>query len=149
MYRVKLHSRYVRLSCSCLIGRFFFHEHARKIGIWGMAFVISPFLGPFLSGIISNSESWRVTFWIEFMIVGLALTYVALLGEETLYDRDNVDVQPPKPTGYLNHRFQMLTGIYGAKCKGRTTLWKSTQNLIWLPTRPYFFCLCSRFPFEA
>jgi hypothetical protein len=46
------------------------------------------------------------------MIVGLALTFVTLFGEETLYDRDNLDIQPPNPTGYLNFRFQMLTGIW-------------------------------------
>jgi hypothetical protein len=83
------------------------------------------------------------------MIVGLAVTFVTLLGEETMYDRDNLDIQPPKPTGYLNYRFQMLTGIYGAKSKGRTTVWQSTQDLFFLLTRPYFLCLCCKFPYEA
>jgi MFS family permease len=122
---------------------FFFHEHARKIGIWAWAFVISPYLGPFLSAIISNFKSWRVSFWIDFMIVGLALFFVTFLGDETMYDRDNMDEQPAKPTGYLNYRVQMLTGIYGGKCRGRVTVWQSTKDLFFLLTRPYFACMCS------
>jgi len=146
MYWIKLYPRHVHLIRSRLTNRFFFHEHARKIGIWAWAFVISPYLGPFLSAIISNFKSWRTTFWIDFLIVGLAVTFVTLLGEETLYDRDNLDVQPPKPMGYLNYRFQVLTGIYGAKCKGRTTVWQSTVDLAFLLTRPYFLCLCGISP---
>jgi len=61
--------------------RFFFHEHARKIGIWAWAFVIAPYLGPFLSAIISNYKPWRTSFWIDFMIVGLALFFVTFLGK--------------------------------------------------------------------
>jgi MFS family permease len=63
--------------------RFFFHEHARKIGIWAWAFVISPYLGPFLSAIISNYKPWRTSFWIDFLIVGLALTFVTFLGSSS------------------------------------------------------------------
>jgi len=122
--------------------RFFFHEHARKIGIWAWAFVISPYLGPFLSAIIANYKPWRTSFWIDFLIVGLALTFVTLLGEETLYDRDNLDEEPVKPTGLVG-RIQMLTGIYGAKWRGRTTVWQSTKDMFYLLTRPYFAFICS------
>ena len=125
--------------------RFFFHEHARKIGIWAWAFVTSPFLGPFLSAVISNYESWRFAFWIEFTIVGMALTFVTFLGDETLYDRNTIEQQPPKPTGYFKYRVQILSGYYGAKCIGRTTVWKSTKDLFYLMTRPYFLCLCGMF----
>jgi MFS family permease len=118
--------------------RFFFHEHARKIGIWAWAFVISPYLGPFLSAIIANFESWRTSFWINFLVVGLAVVFVALLTDETMYDRDNCDQQPPKPAGYINYKIQMLSGYYGAKCQGRTTVWQSTKDLAYLLTRPYF-----------
>jgi predicted MFS family arabinose efflux permease len=121
---------------------FFFHEHARKIGIWASAFVISPYLGSFLATVISNYLPWRTTFWIDFMIIGLALMVVTFLGDETIYDRDNVDKQPPKPREWLNYRVRILTGIYGYSCKGRTTVWQSTKDLFFLLTRPYFLCLC-------
>src|SRR5205085_11742040 len=65
--------------------RCFFHEHARKIGIWAWAFVISPYLGPFLSAIISNYKPWRTSFWIDFMIVGLALVFVTFLGTSPFF----------------------------------------------------------------
>jgi len=125
---------------------FFFHEHARKIGVWVCAFVISPYLGPFLATVISNHKPWRTTFWIDFMIIGLALVFVTFLGDETMYDRDSIDEQPPKPKGWLNYRVKILTGVYGYKCKGRTTVWQSTKDLFFLLTRPYFLCLCSIIP---
>jgi len=122
---------------------FFFHEHARKIGIWASAFIISPYLGSFLAAIISNYKSWRIAFWIDFTIIGLALILVTFLGDETMYDRDAVDKQPSKPKGWLNYRVKILTGIYGYQCHGRTTVWQSTKDLFFLLTRPYFLCLCS------
>jgi len=162
MYRLILHSRHVRhpslfrtngkwdivIRRDCLsvwanlAFRFYFHEHTRKIGIWAWAFVISPYLGPFLSAIISNFKPWRTSFWIDFLIVGLALTFVTFLGDETLYDRDNMEIQPPKPQGWLNYKVKTLTGIYGAKCKGRVTVWQSTKDLLFLLTRPYFLFIC-------
>jgi MFS family permease len=128
---------------------FFFHEHARKIGIWAWAFVISPYLGPFLSAIIANFQPWQTSFWIDFMIIGMALCFVTFLGDETLCDRDNVDKQPAKPTGWLNYRIQILSGVYGYHCKGRTTVWQSTKDLFFLLSRPYFLCICSPFPLLA
>jgi len=122
---------------------FFFHEHARKIGIWASAFIISPYLGSFLAAIISNYKSWRIAFWIDFTIIGLALILVTFLGDETMYDRDAIDKQPSKPKGWLNYRVKILTGIYGYQGHGRTTVWQSTKDLFFLLTRPYFLCLCS------
>ena len=143
MYRSQFYSRHVFCPSPVFSDfRFFFHEYARKIGIWAWAFIIAPYLGPFLSAIISNYKPWRTSFWIDFMIVGLALSFVTFLGDETMYDRHNLDGQPPKPTGWLNYKIQMLTGVYGTKCKGRTTVWQSMKDLFYLPTRPYFLCLC-------
>ena len=122
--------------------RFFFHEHTRKIGIWTWAFVISPYLDSFLSAVISNYKPWRTTFWIDFVIVGLALTFATFFDNETIYNRDHLDELLLKPIGFLNYKMQMLTGIYGAKCKGRTTVWQSTKDLFYLLTRPDFLCLC-------
>jgi len=123
--------------------RFFFHEHARKIGIWASAFIISPYLGYFLSSIISTYKSWRTTFWIDFMIIGLALAFVTFFGEETMYNRDSLDEQLPKSTAFLTHKVQLLSGLYGAKCTGRKTVFQSAKELFFLLTRPYLLCLCS------
>jgi hypothetical protein len=89
MYRPQLHPRHVPTPPNNLTCRFFFHEHARKIGIWAWAFVISPYLGPFLSAIISNYKPWRTSFWIDFLIVGLAVVFVTFLGDETLSNSES------------------------------------------------------------
>ena len=148
MHWSEFYSRHVLSSRILTNYRFFFHEHARKIGIWACAFVISPYLGSFLSAIVSNYKSWRTSFWIDFVIVGLALAFVTFLGDETMYDRYNLDEQPRKPTGFLNYKAQMLTGIYGSKCKGRRTVWQTIKDLFYLLTRPYFLCLCCISPHE-
>jgi hypothetical protein len=80
--------------------------------------------------------------WINFLFIGLALTLTVLFGEETMYDRDNLDEQPSKPNGLLTYKLHMLTGVYGVKCKGQTTLWQSAKDLAFLLTRPYFNLLC-------
>jgi hypothetical protein len=84
--------------------------------------------------------------WINFLFIGLALTFTVLLGEETMYDRNNIEEQPPRPTGLLNHKLQMLSGYYGVRCKGRTTVWQSVKNLVFLLSRPYFALLCCTTP---
>lgn len=150
MYRSQLYSGYVHPPlnhCSLIMAdcRFFFHERTRKIAIWACAFIISPYLGHFLSAIVLNYKSWRTSFWVDFLITGLALTFVTFLCDETIYDHDSIG-QPPKPTGFLSYKVQMLSGWYGAQCKGRPTMWQTTTDLFFLLTRPYFLCLCCSLP---
>ena len=48
---------------------FFFHEHARKIGLWAGLFLLSPYCGPLFGNfIIAGTGSWRNVFWLVFAI---------------------------------------------------------------------------------
>jgi MFS family permease len=45
---------------------FFFHQYARKIGVWYAVFLISPFLGPMLGNfMVAGLGTWRPLFWLD------------------------------------------------------------------------------------
>jgi MFS family permease len=85
----------------------FFHEHAKKIGIWTSMFIVSPYCGPlFASFIVDKTNSWRNVFWMMFGL-GCALAILIILFiDESWYRRDiALDVQPPR-----GHRWMRVLG---------------------------------------
>jgi MFS family permease len=68
---------------------FFFHEHARKIGIWTAIFLASPYFGPlFANFIIAGTGSWRGVYWLVFGLGCLNLVTLLCFLDETWYRRD-------------------------------------------------------------
>lgn len=65
----------------------FFHQHPRKINIWSVAIILSPFLGPQFMAAIVSVASWRVGMWLCFGIIMLGVLATVALGEETFYPR--------------------------------------------------------------
>jgi MFS family permease len=116
-------------------------EHARKIGIWAGTFIFSPYAGPFLSGIIVNFRSWRVSSWVNTALL------VAVLGDETFYDHEKAahghDQTSTDDSKWLTH-FKKLVGITGYKAHhhgvGRTV-----KDLGIMVSRPHFLALCSMY----
>ena len=80
---------YQAVGLSCIKDMFFFHEHARKIGIWVALFVLSPYLGPLLGNfIISGTNEWRPVFWMAFGTCCLDLVLIVVFLDETFYNRE-------------------------------------------------------------
>lgn len=77
---------------------FYFHEHARKIGLWAGLFLLSPYAGPmFANFIINGTGSWRVVFWLVFAICCFDLLLIVLFIDESWYRRDIAQAdQPPR-----------------------------------------------------
>ena len=92
---------------------FFFHEHARKIGIWYAIFITSPFLSPLLGNfIIGTLGEWRVIFWLVFSWSGFLVCMILVFGDETFYNRGvPLDRQPARNPGHYN-RLLRVTGIW-------------------------------------
>jgi MFS family permease len=68
---------------------FFFHEHARKLGIWTAIFLASPYFGPlFANFIISGTGSWRGVYWLVFGLGCLNVMALLCFLDETWYMRD-------------------------------------------------------------
>lgn len=67
---------------------FFFHEHARKIGLWGCLYISSPYIGPlFANFIVDATGNWRHVFWLCFAICCLQLVLIVLFLDESYYNR--------------------------------------------------------------
>ena len=116
---------------------FFFHERARKVNLWVFSFLIGPFLGPFISGFLIQAISWRHCFAVLAGFYGASTVIIAILGDETLYDRNNPNRFIPPP-GIIG-RIQKLTGIAGVRATGRPSPFTVAKHLVSLSYRPYLF----------
>ncbi|KAA1476567.1 MFS general substrate transporter [Dentipellis sp. KUC8613] len=113
-----------------------FHLQARKLNIWTMGFIISPFLSPFAFGFLVARADWRWSYGVGSIYGAVVLGLIVLFGEETIYDR-TVKPIPPRPTTGLRYRFETLVGLTGLKmAKYRaswTTAFFACLNIIWRP----------------
>jgi MFS family permease len=91
---------------------FFFHQHARKIGIWATLFVLAPYLAPLFGNfIIAGTGDWRLIFWVVFAICMVDLTLIVLFADESWYRRDiPISDQPDRGV-----RLMRLVGIWQIK----------------------------------
>lgn len=92
---------------------FFFHEHARKIGIWYSIFISSPFYSPLLGNfMIGKLGTWQPVFWLNFAIAAWVLAMIAIFGDETYYNRSvPAEAQRSRPTSQ-KARITRVLGIW-------------------------------------
>ncbi|KIP06311.1 hypothetical protein PHLGIDRAFT_465509 [Phlebiopsis gigantea 11061_1 CR5-6] len=114
-----------------------FHLQARKLNIWTMGFIISPFLSPFAFGFLVARANWRWTYGIGSIYSAIVVCLIALLCEETLFDRKLANPRPlPRPS-YLRYRIETLIGITGWKMSQYRSTWTEVTTiwfkLIWRP----------------
>jgi hypothetical protein len=75
---------------------FFFHEHARKIGLWAALFLVAPYCGPLFGNfIIAGTGEWRYAFWLVFAVCCVDLVLIVLFADETWYNRNISPAQQP------------------------------------------------------
>jgi MFS family permease len=88
---------------------FFFHEQARKIGLWAWIHLMAPYSSPLLGNfIIEGTGNWRNVFWVVFAVAVWDLVLVRICIQETWYRRDMIEVnQSLRP-----NRFRQLLGIW-------------------------------------
>lgn len=113
-----------------------FHLQARKLNLWTMGFIISPFLSPFAFGFLVARASWRWSYGIGSMYSAVVVLLIALFGEETIYDRTVVPI-PSRPTTGRRYRIETLVGITGVKMSKYRASWSQTIlspfNVLWRP----------------
>ena len=86
---------------------FFVHEHARKINVWSFFIILSPYLGPLLTGFIIAASTWQWAFALYVLMTGLCLTAIICFGQETYYDRRIA----PESQPLRKSHFQRVVGI--------------------------------------
>ncbi|KAF4616352.1 hypothetical protein D9613_008611 [Agrocybe pediades] len=113
-----------------------FHLQARKLNVWTMGFIISPFLSPFAFGFLVARTTWRWAYGIGSIYSAIVVTLIALFMEETMYDRTVKPIPEPKTTG-LRYRIETLVGITGYKMQKYRISWyesvASPFRLVWRP----------------
>ncbi|KAF8067571.1 MFS general substrate transporter [Lyophyllum atratum] len=113
-----------------------FHLQARKLNIWTMGFIVSPFLSPFAFGFLVARQNWRWAYGTGCMYSAVVVFLITFFMEETMYDRTLKPV-PPRPTTGLRYRIETLLGITGLKMAKYRTQWApaimSQLHVIWRP----------------
>ncbi|KAI0646132.1 MFS general substrate transporter [Trametes meyenii] len=120
-----------------------FHLQARKLNIWTMGFIISPFLSPFIMGFIVARISWRWTYGIGSIYGAFVVALIVFFGEETMFDRKLANPRPiPPPQSRLRARVETLVGITGARMAKYRDSWSKSVfaclNVVW---RPHLFAI--------
>ncbi|GLB39339.1 putative MFS general substrate transporter [Lyophyllum shimeji] len=114
-----------------------FHLQARKLNLWTMGFVVSPFLSPFALGFLVARQNWRWSYGVGCMYSAIVVFLIAFFMEETMYDRTLKPV-PPRPTTGLRYRIETLVGITGYKMAKYRANWSTVlMSPLWVLTRPH------------
>ena len=98
---------------ACVKDMFYFHEHARKIGIWVALFIVSPYISPLFGNFIlaGTDNNWRAVFWMVFGTCCLDLVLIVLFADETFYNRSIPrDQQPARGS-----RIMRVLGVWQIK----------------------------------
>ncbi|KAK3308028.1 major facilitator superfamily domain-containing protein [Chaetomium strumarium] len=87
-------------------------ERATALGWFLSGTLIGPALGPFIGGIIVTYTSWRVIFWLQTGLSGLAalFTFTPLL-PETIYHRKVDDLEGYSPRQKLTVLWRMVNPV--------------------------------------
>jgi len=118
-----------------------FHLQARKLNIWTMGFLVSPFLSPFAFGFLVARTTWRWAYGIGSMYSAIVLLLIVFFMEETLYDRTAKPIPEP-PTRGLRYRIETLIGITGVKMQKYRISWaESIMSPFYLVWRPHLLMI--------
>lgn len=123
---------------------FFFHESARKIGLWAVLYIASPYLGPCLGNfVLGGTGYWPDVMWLTSGITALQIVFIVLFLDESWYNRDwPTTAQPPRPNTFLA-RMSRITGLWSIKYHDLyfPTIKTAFSRFAFLITRPAFFLI--------
>jgi len=113
-----------------------FHLQARKLNLWTMGFLISPFLSPFAFGFLVARTTWRWAYGIGCIYSAIVVFMITFFMQETMYDRSIKPIPVPPTTG-LRYRIETLFGLTGIKMAKYRTSWRdaflSPFSVVWRP----------------
>ncbi|KAK5049899.1 hypothetical protein LTR84_004018 [Exophiala bonariae] len=75
---------------------YFFHQQARKIGLWTMMLLVAPYTSPvFGYFILADTQKWRTIFWVTFALGSFVVMLSIFFLDETWYRRDIAPASQP------------------------------------------------------
>jgi MFS family permease len=88
---------------------FFFHEHARKIGLWAALYISSPYLGPLLANfIVGTTADWQHVYHMCLGVCGIYILLIVAFLDESYYGREISEEQQPS----RGTRLMRLVGVW-------------------------------------
>ncbi|KAM5354619.1 hypothetical protein ACJ41O_001266 [Fusarium nematophilum] len=123
---------------------FFFHERARKVGLWAALYIASPYLGPCLGNfVIYETNHWPDVYWMGVGVVGVQLLLVVACIDETWYNREVPHFDQPTRRQDLGSRMTRVMGTWQLRhrdyLQGTMPVLKKLFTTI---TRPAFTLIC-------
>ncbi|KAM0332012.1 hypothetical protein ACHAQA_002278 [Verticillium albo-atrum] len=89
---------------------FFHHERARKIGIWALLYIASPFWGPLVGNfVLGATGKWEDVFWTCVGVCALDMVLIVMFLDETWYNREIPSAdQPPRGKGFWSRMSRVV-----------------------------------------
>lgn len=101
------------ISIAFLKDMFFFHERARKIGLWACLYICSPYIGPMFGNfVVGKTHKWEDAYWMCVGVVGIQLIMVVLFLDETWFNRAIPSHDQPERSQTFWGRMSRLVGIW-------------------------------------
>ncbi|KAK7409178.1 hypothetical protein QQX98_008671 [Neonectria punicea] len=101
------------ISIAFIKDMFFFHERARKIGLWALLYIASPFWGPLIGNfVLGGTNSWENVFWVCVAVCGIDMILIVTFLDETWYNRDIASSDQPPRGQNLLARLSRVIGIW-------------------------------------
>lgn len=130
------------ISIAFIRDMFFFHERARKIGLWALLYIASPFWGPLVGNfVLGATGKWEDVFWTCVGVCAFDMILIVVFLDETWYNRDIPSAdQPPRGTGFWS-RMSRIVGIWELGCRKTyyKTVYQSFRRFIITLTKPAVF----------
>ncbi|KAI1621291.1 major facilitator superfamily domain-containing protein [Exophiala viscosa] len=129
------------VSLALLKDIFFFHERARKIGLWAALYTASPYLGPQLgSFVVGKTLDWHNVYWMAAGCVAIQLLLLVLFLDETWYNRTLHSHEQPHRSQTTFGRLGRLTGAWQIQHHKRyfSTVSATYRELLFVILQPHF-----------
>lgn len=101
------------ISIAFIHDMFFFHERARKIGLWALLYIGSPLWGPLVGNFVMGAtDDWKIVFWVCVAVCALYMVLVVAFLDETWYNRDMPRADQPARGRSFISRLSRVVGIW-------------------------------------
>ncbi|KAL5313143.1 hypothetical protein ACEPPN_018876 [Leptodophora sp. 'Broadleaf-Isolate-01'] len=124
---------------------FFFHERARKIGLWACVYICSPYIGPLLGNfVVGKTHKWEDAYWMGTGVVAIQVILVVFFIDETWFNRTVSSAYQPPRSQSFGARMMRVTGLWQiGQDKSYFTSFKSAYHaLIVIILQPHFALVC-------